>query len=97
MREPFCGENQPLEAVRISSKPAKESKGKLRGDERLRNDLIDLLERIGVPGWTRGNLDTHGERCIRSITKALWYIDANHSQFVDRSIKIPELYASFQV
>ena len=53
--------------------------------------MIDLLEHIGVPVWTRGNLDTHGDRCIRSITKALWYIDANHGQFVDRSIKIPEL------
>jgi len=71
--------------------------GKLRGDQKLRNDLLDLLEKLGIPGWTRDCVDTSGERCIRVITQALWYIDTHHQQFADRSIKLPEIFASFQV
>jgi len=42
-------------------------------------------------------MDTSGERCIRSLTQALWYADPHHKQLANRSIKFPEVFASFQV
>ena len=67
--------------------------GKLQGDQKLRNDLLDLLEKLGIPGWTHNCVDTSGERCIQEITQALWYIDTSPTN----SIKLPETFASFQV
>jgi len=70
---------------------------KLRGDQKLRNDLLDLLKELGASGWTHDAVDTCGERCIRSLTQALWYVDPHHQQFRDRSIKLPEVFTNFQV
>ena len=48
----------------------------IRGDQRLRNNLIDKLQAIGVKGWSRDCVGTTGERCIRILAQAFWYIDA---------------------
>ena len=67
---------------------------KLRGDQKLRNDLQDLL---GVSGWTRDAVDTCGERCIHFLTRALCYVDPHHQQFRDCSIKLPEVFTIDQM
>ena len=73
------------------------SSGQLRADQRLRNDLLDELKSMNIPGWTRDSVSTTGEHCIRSLAAALWYIDTSHSQFKDRNIKIPSCFEKFQV
>lgn len=52
---------------------------------------------MGILGWTRDVVETTGERFIRQLTSALWYIDANHDQFIDRNIKIPSCFEKFKV
>lgn len=61
-----------------------------RSDQRLRNDLLGMLAAMNV-GWSPDLVTTVGERCVKVLTSALWYIDPCHKQFHDRSISLPPL------
>ncbi len=54
--------------------PAKIEGERLRGDQRLRNSLIEVLAAMNV-GWTRDIVGTAGEKCIKVLSASLWYID----------------------
>ena len=62
---------------------------KLRGDQIVRNKLLDLLEEMKV-GWALDVVDTIGERFVKQLTSTLWYLDGHHQKFLSRSIHLPE-------
>ena len=57
----------------------------LRADQRLRNDVIDLLSSMNV-GWSLDVVDTVGQECIKVIVASLWYLDSHHDRFRDHSL-----------
>ena len=65
-----------------------------RSDQRLRNDLFGMLAAMNV-GWSPHLVTTVGERCVKVLTSALWYIDPCHKQFHDRSISLPPIVDRF--
>ena len=67
----------------------------LRADQRLRNDVIDLLSSMNI-GWSPDVVDTVGQQCIKAIVASLWYLDPHHDRFRDRSLAIPTCFASFK-
>lgn len=76
--------------------PSKASSDKLRAaDQQLRNDVIDLLASWNV-GWAPDTVGTIGERCIKTIVSALWYLDLHHDRFTERSLHIPQCFAQFK-
>ena len=52
----------------------------LRVDQRLCNDVIDLLSSMNI-GWSPDIVDTVGQQCIKVIVAALWYLDPHHDRF----------------
>ena len=66
-----------------------------RSDQRLRNDLLGMLAAMNV-GWSPDLVTTVGERCVKVLTSALWYIDPCHKQFHDRSISLPPIVDRFE-
>ena len=74
--------------------PGKVSGDKLRADQQLYNDLIDLLASWSV-GWAPDSVNTVGVRCVKGISSALWYLDPHHDRFKDRSIPITGSFAEF--
>ena len=66
-----------------------------RSDQRLRNDLFGMLAAMNV-GWSPHLVTTVGERCVKVLTSALWYIDPCHKQFHDRSISLPPIVDRFE-
>ena len=70
--------------------PQKLEGNKLRGDQRLRNDLIDVLAAMNI-GWSPDLVESVGEKCIKVLVSSLWYIDACHKQFYERSIHLPSV------
>ena len=67
----------------------------LRGDQRLRNDVLDSLGRMQV-GWAPDVVATTGESFVRGLTDALWTLDPHHKSFQDRSILLPTAFSIFQ-
>ena len=67
----------------------------LRGDQLVRNKLLDLLEEMKV-GWTPDVVDTIGERFLKQLTSTLWYLDSHHQKFSSRSIYLPKEFSGFQ-
>ena len=67
----------------------------LRGDQLLRNDLIDVLDALKV-GWSPDTVKTVGELCVKCLTAALWLLHPHYHSFQNRSIVIPEPFASFR-
>ena len=65
-----------------------------RADQKMRNDLIDLLASWSV-GWTPDNVQTLGEHCVKIVASALWYLDPHHDRFKDRSLPIPPCFMKF--
>ena len=59
----------------------------LRANQRLRNEVLDVLERIHV-GWCPQSLSSIGESCVNQLTAALWYIDAHHKTLRERGLRI---------
>ncbi|XP_045162284.2 uncharacterized protein LOC123527081 [Mercenaria mercenaria] len=83
MSEKFC----------LPEKP-KSSHGKLTGPKKIQSDLIDLAEKLGC-GWARDSLMS-GERVLKKLTDALWYIDHAHKRMKDNSCQVPEIFDKFQ-
>ena len=75
--------------------PGKINGDKLRGDQRMYNDFIDLLGAMNI-GWTPDLVGSVGEKCIEVAVSALWYIDPCRKQFVERSIYFPTVLDQFQ-
>lgn len=71
--------------------PRKLTGDNLHGDQKLYNDLVASLN----IGWTR-DISIVGERCVKIIAQSLWYVDACHKQFEERSINFPEVFKKFQ-
>ena len=74
--------------------PKKVTGDKLRADQKLYNDVIDLLASWDG-GWAADSVQTIGERCVKTITSALWYLDPHHQRFKERSLSIPPCFAKF--
>ena len=74
--------------------PQKSMGEKLRADQRMRNDVIDLFASWNV-GWSPDTVQTLGERCIKVIVSALWYLDPHHDRFRSRSLIIPPCFMRF--
>jgi len=58
-----------------------------RGDQKVRNLVIDLLEEVKV-GWTPDSVDMIGEKFVRQMSNTLWYLDPHHEKFLARSIHV---------
>ena len=59
------------------------SEQQLRGDQRLRNDFLQYLHEKKV-GWSPGVVSSTGERFVRTLSSALWYLDPHHQQLMER-------------
>ena len=68
---------------------------KLRGDQKMFNDFIDLLGAMNI-SWTPDVVGTAGEKCVKIMVSALWYIDPCRKQFVERGIHLPSVLDQFQ-
>ena len=75
--------------------PAKVHGDKLRGDQKMFNDFIDLLGAMNI-GWSPDLVGTAGEKCVKVVVSALWYIDPCRKQFVERGIHLPSVLDQFQ-
>ena len=71
--------------------PAKVHGDKLCGDQ----NFIDLLGVMNI-GWTPDLVGTAGEKCVKIIVSAMWYIDPCRKQFVERGIHLPSVLDQFQ-
>ena len=67
----------------------------LHGDQQVRNKLKDLLESMEV-GWASDSVETIGERYVKQLSSALWYLDPQHGKFHSRSINLPSEFSEFQ-
>lgn len=56
------------------------------------NDLIDLLRETGVQ-WK--DPVANGVPLLKSLQKALWYVDGHHGTLADKASKIPDLFVRF--
>ena len=63
-----------MQSQRERRLPAKVSSDKLRGDQRMFNDVVDMLGAMNI-GWTPDLVGSVGENCVKVIVSALWYID----------------------
>ena len=68
---------------------------KLCGDQKMFNDFIDLLGAMNI-SWTPDVVGTAGEKCVKIMVSALWYIDPCRKQFVERGIHLPSVLDQFQ-
>ena len=59
------------------------SEQQLRGNQRLRNDVLQYLQERKV-GWSPSTVSTTGEQLVKVLTSALWYLDPHHKQLSDR-------------
>ena len=75
--------------------PAKCNSDKLQGDQKMFNDFIDLLGAMNI-GWTPDIVSSVGEKCVKVIVSALWYIDPCRKQFIERGIHLPVVLDQFQ-
>ena len=75
--------------------PSKYDSDKLQGDQRMFNDFIDLLGAMNI-GWTPDLVGSVGEKYVKVIVSALWYIDPCRKQFVECSIHLPTVLNQFQ-
>ena len=64
--------------------------------QKLRNDLVDWIQRYGG-GWsTQSYANTQGKQFIISLTETIWYIDIrNHQKLEKWNYHIPELFLKF--
>jgi len=60
----------------------------LRGDQRLCNAVIDVLEKAQI-GWSPQMVSSAGSACVSQITSALWYLDHHHDTLRERSLHLP--------
>ena len=57
-------------------------------------DGAGLFETLNV-GWTADSQDI-GKSCLHKLAQCLWYRDSHHQKFVDRGMKLPMRFSSFQ-
>ncbi|WAQ96534.1 hypothetical protein MAR_029224 [Mya arenaria] len=67
--------------------------GKLSGPQKLYTDLMDFVDELGC-GWTV-DLISSGQKALRKLADALWYIDHVHSRFKDKGCPIPSVFEKF--
>ena len=84
-----------MQSQRERRLPAKVSSDKLRGDQRMFNDVVDMLGAMNI-GWTPDLVGSVGENCVKVIVSALWYIDPCRKQFVERCIHLPSVLDPFE-
>ena len=60
----------------------------LRGDQRLRSAVIDVLEKAQT-GRSPQMVSSAGSACVSQIMSALWYLDAHHDTLRERSLRLP--------
>lgn len=70
-----------MQSQRERRLPAKVKGDKLRGDQRMFNDVVDLLGAMNI-GWTPDVVGSVGENCIKVLVSSLWYIDRSMSQTI---------------
>ena len=75
--------------------PQKYNGERLRADQSLYNDVIDMFASWNI-GWGPDSVRSIGERCVKTLASALWYLDPHHTQFKDRSCEICGAFAKFQ-
>ena len=47
-------------------------------------------------GWASDSVETIGERYVKQLSSALWYLDPQHGKFHSRSINLPSEFSEFQ-
>ena len=62
------------------------------GKDRLRNTIIDLLDRKRV-GWTAAYVQTTGNRFVELLTDVLWYLDGHTATLEGRRLSVPGLFS----
>lgn len=67
----------------------------MRGDQRVRNILIELLAAMHI-GWTPDMVRTVGESCVKILSASIWYIDPCLHQFRERGIIMPSMLDHFE-
>ena len=75
--------------------PQKVSSDTMRADQKMYNDVIDLLASWNV-GWSPDSVETVGKCCVKTIVGALWYLDPHHEHFCARSLAIPASFHKFK-
>ena len=68
---------------------------RLRGDQRVRNDLLKVLGELKI-GWPPDIVNSAGEEFVRKLSATLWYLDCHHANFKNQGIKIPTLFLRFE-
>ena len=86
--------NQTREVV-LSSKLIAPEGNTLRGDQKLHNDVLDELVRMGV-GWSPDAVTTTRENFVKALSHALWALDPYHTCFQDRAISLLSAFIGFQ-
>ncbi|XP_070563443.1 uncharacterized protein [Ptychodera flava] len=66
----------------------------VRGDWRLRNDFIDLMERKGA-GFTDGQEESVGKTFVNNVTSVLFSLMPHLSKLQSRGFKLPDLFNVF--
>ena len=61
----------------------------LRGDQKLRNAVLNVLEKNGI-GWSPQYVSSLGESCVNQLTAALWYLDTHHDTLKERGLGVPK-------
>ena len=67
---------------------------KLRGDQQLRNAVIDVLVKLKI-GWSPDSIEI-GEKFVNQLTGTLWYLDPHHERLASRGIHLPDEVADLQ-
>ena len=80
-----------MQSQRERRLPAKVKGDKLRGDQRLFNDVIDMLGAMHI-GWMPDLVSSVGEKCAKVLVSSLWYIDPCRKLFVERCIHLPPIF-----
>ena len=61
---------------------------------KLRNDIIDMLDQNALL-FKHGEVSSHGEQLVHSLTDTLWYIDGHHEVFKGQNLTIPNCFDTF--
>ena len=61
----------------------------LRGDQKMRNMIIDVLCKINI-GWSPQSVSSIGDSCVKQVTAAMWYLDPHHDTLRERGLKVPK-------
>lgn len=68
---------------------------RLRGDQRVQNEVLKLLGELKV-GWSPDIVGSAGEDLVRKLSTTLWYLDCHHQDFKNQGTTIPTIFSRFQ-